>query len=129
MLKNFILCLMVLVFSTTAGMCLTTKTDTITKAAKRDAKNFRLSDSLWRSNRRYHYPATSDYFKPAKKDVKDIALLNDSVYVSAFRQYAYKQNKHRRTVGHHILVGVEITAGVAALALIAILIFIAPTME
>jgi hypothetical protein len=117
------------VFSITAGMCITAKTDTITKAAKRDAKNFRLSDSLWKSNRRYHFPATSDYFKPAKTDVKDMALLNDSVYVHAFRQYAYKQNKHRRTTGHHILVGVEIAAGIAATALIAIIIFIAPNME
>ena len=116
MFKNFILCLMVLVFSTTAGMCLTAKTDTITKAAKRDAKNFKLSDSLWKLSRRDSFPSTSDYFKPKKADVKDITLLNDSVYVAAFRQYAYKQNKHRRTAGHHILVGVEIAAGIAAAA-------------
>jgi hypothetical protein len=116
-------------FSTTAGMCVTAKTDTIKEAAKRDAKNFRLSDSLWKLSKRYNFAATSDYFKPGKADVKDIALLNDSVYVHAFRQYAYKQNKHRRTAGHHILVGVEIAAGVAAAALIAILIFIAPKME
>lgn len=116
-------------FSTTTGICLSAKTDTIKEAAKRDAKNFSLSDSLWKLNRRDHYPATSDYFKPTKADVKDITLLNDSVYVQAFREYAYKQNKHRRTVSHHILVGAEIAAGVATAALIAILIFIAPKME
>ena len=129
MFKNFIMCLMILVFSTTTGVCLASQTDSTTKAAKRDAKNFRLSDSLWKLSRQYHFPAASDYFKPGKTDVKDIALLNDSVYVRAFRQYAYKQNKRRRTAGHHILVGVEIAAGIAAAALIAIIIFIAPNME
>jgi len=85
MFENFIMGLVILMFSTTTGMCLSAKTDTIKEAARRDAGHFRLSDSLWKESRRNNFLATSDYFKPAKSDVKNIALLNDSVYVQSFR--------------------------------------------
>ena len=107
-------------------VCLSQNVDTITATAKRDAKNFRLDDATWKLTRQQRSAEISDYFKPDKTYVKDTTLLRDSAYVSAFRHYAFKQNKRRRTAGHHILVGVEIAAGLAAAALIAIIIFIAP---
>jgi hypothetical protein len=127
MFKNFILCVMLLILGVTTALCLS-PTDTITMAARRDAKNFRLSDSLWKANRQAQFSSISDYFKPTKTNVKDTALLIDSAYVQAFRYYAYKQNKRRRTAGHHILVGVEVAAGIAVVLLAAIIIFVAPTM-
>jgi hypothetical protein len=106
--------------------CLPQTADTITAIAKRNAKNFKLDDITWKVTRQQKPAETSDYFKPDKIYVKDTTLLRDSAYVTAFRHYAYKQNKRRRTAGHHILVGVEIAAGLAVVALIAIIIFIAP---
>jgi hypothetical protein len=126
---RYILCLLSFFSIASTAMCLPSKNDTIANAAKWNAKHFSLSDSLWKQNKHHRFPITSDYFKPACANVTNIALLNDSAYVQAFRYYAFKQNKRRRTAGHHILVGVEIAAGIAAAALIAIIIFVAPNME
>ncbi len=129
MFKVFAICVIAFISIALSAMAFPIKTDTTTKVAKRDAKNFRLSDSLWKANRLRNFPETSDYFKPTNADVKNVALLNDSVYVQAFRKYARKQNAHRRTTGHYFVVGGVVTVGVAVLALAAILIFIAPKME
>ena len=42
---------------------------------------------------------TADYFKPSKTTTTDTTLLNDSVYVKAFRSYAYNRTAARRTAG------------------------------
>jgi len=104
-----------------------THRDSVTKAARIDAKNFRLDDAIWKTYR-HKLPATSDYFKPDASKVKDTTLLSDSAYVDAYRLAAFKRNKHRHTPWHYVLVGGSIAVGVAIVAVAGILIFIAPTM-
>jgi len=49
--------------------------------------------------------ARSDLFKPRASIVSDVTLLNDSVYVTAFRMAAWQKARHRRTAGHYVLFG------------------------
>jgi hypothetical protein len=55
---------------------------------------------------------TSDYFKPSKTTTKDTALLNDSVYVKAFRNAAYQHTTARRTAGHYIAIWGGVAVGI-----------------
>jgi hypothetical protein len=55
---------------------------------------------------------TSDYFKPSKITTKDTALLNDSVYVKAFRNAAYQHTTVRRTAGHYIAIWGGVAVGI-----------------
>lgn len=126
MIKAFCICLLLWTITASQALCLPINTDTVTKAARKDAKRFKLDDATWKLSRKYKFPPSSDHFKPGEADVSDVKFLRDSAYVTAFRQYAYKQNKHRHTTWHYLLVGGEIAAGIAAAALIAIIIFIAP---
>lgn len=108
------------------ALCLPKTADTISAVAKRDAKNFKLDNATWKLTRQRRSTASSDYFKPNKTYVRDTTLLRDSAYVTAFRHYAYKRNKHRRTTGHYILLGGEITVGIVAATLLALDIFLFP---
>ncbi|MEO6977599.1 MAG: hypothetical protein ABI113_04440, partial [Mucilaginibacter sp.] len=90
--------------------------DSLVRAARADAKNFRLDDAVWKKYK-HTLPNSSDYFKPREADVKSTALLTDSVYVDAYRQAAFKSNKHRHTIWHFVLVGGSIAAGVVVLAI------------
>src|SRR4051794_13960253 len=78
--------------------------DSLVRAARADAKNFRLDDAVWKKYK-HTLPNSSDYFRPSEADVKTTALLSDSVYVDAYRQAAFKSNKHRHTIWHYVLVG------------------------
>lgn len=104
-----------------------TRRDSVIKAARIDAKNFRLDEATWKTYR-HKLPATSDYFKPGASNVKDTTLLSDSAYVDAYRFAAFKRNKHRHTPWHYVLVGGSIAVGVVVVAIAGVIIFIAPTM-
>lgn len=102
--------------------------DSLIKAARADAKSFRLDDAVWKKYQR-KLAYTSDYFKPHDTDVKNAAMLSDSVFVNAYRHEAFKRNKHRRTAGHYVLVGAGAAAGLFVAGMIAILIAIGPNMN
>jgi hypothetical protein len=110
-----------------AALCQSTHRDSVLKAARADARDFRLNDTIWKKYKR-RLPATSDYFKPLTVKQGREALLTDSAYVQAYRKEAFKRNKHRRTPWHYVLVGGSVAAGVVVLGLAAILIFVAPHM-
>ena len=126
MLRIFFLTLF-LVASISAVQGQTTHRDSVFKAARTDAKQFRLEDAIWKQYKR-KLPATSDYFKPTQVKQGSEALLSDSLYVQTYRKEAFKRNKHRRTPWHYVLVGGSIAGGVIVVGVAAILIFIAPHM-
>jgi hypothetical protein len=102
--------------------------DSITKAARADAKSFRLDSEIWKKYK-HRLPATSDYFKPSEANSKNAALLADSDYVGAYRKAAFNRNKHRHTPWHYVLIGGSVATGIAILGLAAIIIFIVPHLE
>jgi hypothetical protein len=109
MLKiSYLLVLFCSILST--ALCQPTRRDSLIKAARTDAKRFRLDGAIWKKHKRTLLPS-SDYFKPKDGKQKHLTLITDSVYVEAYRQAAYKSNKHRRTPWHYMLVGSSITAG------------------
>jgi hypothetical protein len=58
----------------------------------------------------------SDFFKPIPSAVSDTALLRDSVYVTAYREEAWKRTRSRRTFGHYAIIGGSVVGGVTAIA-------------
>jgi hypothetical protein len=98
-----------------AAFCQATHRDSLAKAAQADAKTFRLDNATWKKYKR-KLPSTSDHFKPTEANQKN-ALLNDSSYVKAYRKEAFKNNEHRRTPWHYVLVvGSILAIGYVALA-------------
>lgn len=110
MLKTIYLSLFLCSVISTA-FCQATHRDSLNKAAKADAKTFRLDDAIWKKYKR-KLPSTSDHFKPTEANQKNSARLTDSVYVKAFRQAAFKKNKQRRTPWHYVWIGGSIAGGV-----------------
>ncbi|MBS1527441.1 MAG: hypothetical protein JST19_17470 [Bacteroidetes bacterium] len=105
MIKPFtIICLLVFAAAFTAK-AQTAPADSITKIARADAKNFRLNKQDFKKFRKDRRNANSDYFKPARANVSNAALLGDSVYVKAYRAAAYAKTRHRHTTGHYVLLG------------------------
>ncbi|MBD1366624.1 hypothetical protein IDJ77_22625 [Mucilaginibacter sp. ZT4R22] len=83
----------------------TTRADSarILKAVKADLKKFKLDKRLWKDFKDRQFGVTSDHFKPVKASVSDSTLLNDSVYVRAYRAGAAKKTSKRHTTGHYFL--------------------------
>jgi len=106
----------------------TLKLDSIRKTARRDAKEFRLDDTVWRRYKR-KLPLSSDYFKPGKTNDNNRALVNDSTYVQTYRKAAFKRNKRRRTPWHYALVGGGIAASIVVITIGTIIIVAGPTMN
>ena len=91
--------------------------DSITVAvAKQDAKYFHLNSIDFKKFKQDRHNYTSDYFKPTKAVVNDNALLADSVYVKAYRQFAWEKTRYRRSVGHYLLLGYAAFGVVLAMA-------------
>jgi hypothetical protein len=127
MLKTILLLLLLSISLSAAFGQQLAHRDSIVKAARADAKNFRLDDATWKKYR-HKLAYTSDFFKPRAADVKNVALLNDSVFLDTYRHEAYKRNKRRRTPWHYVLVGGGSVAGLFVLMVTAIVIFVAPKM-
>jgi len=70
--------------------------DPVKDIAQKDAHRFSLSTALLARFKSEHFPAASDYFKPAVTDASDPAMLKDSVYVQAFRAGAYTRAKDQK---------------------------------
>jgi len=92
----------------------------IINLAKMDGRRLRLSPVQRDQFVAAKKNAGSDLFKPRAGIVSDVTLLNDSVYVKAFRVAAYKKafGYRKRTAGHYILFGV--VAAVSAVILTAV---------
>ena len=58
----------------------------------------------------------SDFFKPIPSAVSDTTLLRDSVYVTAYREEAWKRTRARRTFGHYAIIGGSVVGGASAIA-------------
>jgi len=107
---SFFLCIVI-----STAFCQATRRDSLTKAAKADAKTFRLNNAIWKEYKR-KLPSTSDHFKPTEANQLNRTLLTDSVYVKAYREAAFKKNKHRRTPWHYVLIsGSILTAAYVSL--------------
>lgn len=114
---------MIFMLLSTAYSQETAHRDSMVRAAKANTRKFRLPDSTWKKYRR-QLPSTSDHFKPVESEIKDISLIRDSVFVNAYRQQAFKKNKHRRSAGHYIFLGGSAVAvSFAALAIYIAIIF------
>jgi hypothetical protein len=70
--------------------------DPVKDIAQKDAQRFNLSPATLAKFKSEHFPAASDYFKPAAADASDPAMLKDSVYVQAFRAEAYTRAKDQK---------------------------------
>lgn len=95
---------------------LRTDTTIAIKQAEKDAHGFRLNKAdlkLFRQNRKN---STSDLFKPTAATTANAAMLQDSVYVKAYRAEAYHNALGQRTTAHYILVDGFIVVDVAVAA-------------
>ena len=116
MIKLFCITLLLAGITASAAKAQTAGTDSLIRIARADAKNFRLNDQDFKQFRKNRGNSGSDYFKPVAANVSNSALLQDSVYVMAYRQAAYAKTHHRHTAGHYVLWG---GAAVAVVVLVA----------
>lgn len=65
--------------------------------AKADAKKFRYNMANKKQVNQNLKNPNSDFFKPTRTFASNPELLKDSVYVNAFKKYAVKKTKSRRT--------------------------------
>lgn len=95
------------------------------KLNKADLAQFRKDRAAYRSNTRSNLSLNgnkihseynkidymSDFFKPTRQTTTDTTLLNDSVYVRAFRSIAYKKTTNRHSAMHYVGIGAVIVVG------------------
>jgi hypothetical protein len=85
------------------------------KTAGKDAQYFKLDKKTMKKFKAGNFPSTSDYFKPTAYYASDAALLNDSLYVKAFRQVAFYRVLHK-SMQHPVLglaiAGVSVVGGI-----------------
>ncbi|MDO3628608.1 hypothetical protein [Mucilaginibacter sp. BT774] len=105
MIKLFCITVLLAGITALAAGAQTTAADSLVRIAQGDAKNFRLNAADFKKFRKNRGNSGSDYFKPVPANVSNSALLNDSVYVMAYRQAAYAKTHHRHSAGHYILWG------------------------
>ncbi|WP_231491508.1 hypothetical protein [Pedobacter sp. Leaf170] len=72
----------------------TVQPDSIKKIAATDAEKFKISDENLKKFKAERSKASSDIFKPISSSVNNVSLLNDSVYVMAYKQAAHKNTKN-----------------------------------
>ena len=116
MIKLFFIIVLLAGVTTATARAQTTPPDSLVRIAQEDAKSFRLNDADFKKFRKNRRNSGSDYFKPQAANLSNRALLNDSVYVMAYRQAAYAKTHHRHTAGHYILWG---GVGLAVVVLVA----------
>jgi hypothetical protein len=77
------------------------------KAARRDARMFRLPKDMLLKLRAGNIPATSNYFNPTATTASNPALLTDSGYVQTYRYYAFNaaQRQIINPAGTRLLIG------------------------
>ena len=119
MLKVLI-CALILLSTVSLSAQLTTDKRSLTRKARVDVANFRLNKTDLKEFKKNKRNDSSDYFKPVKSMVSDTTLLTDSIYVKAFRVYAYVKTKSRVNTGMYALVGGGIIIGFYTLVVLSL---------
>ncbi len=88
--KVFIL-IVLLNFNSFISLTAQTKKEIIKTARVDVGKQFEISNAEYKKFKKDRTNKTSDLFKPKPTTVSDIALLADSVYVKAYRNFAYRR--------------------------------------
>jgi hypothetical protein len=121
MMTNKNIFIFLVFFSMSFTLTAQEKSKNAAKTARTDVrKYFKLSDEKMKVFRKNRGNSTSDFFKPSQESVSDPALLQDSVYVKAYRESAYNNTTLRKTAGHYFLltgIGFVGAAAVVAIAL------------
>jgi hypothetical protein len=120
MIKTLAL-IILLTFNNFTGLIAQPKANkTIVLIARSDVKKrFKLTKAEFQQFRKDKRNTTSDLFKPKTHTVSDTTLLADSVYVEAYRNFAYRQA--RTTLDSRLVMwigGSIIAAGVTYIALV-----------
>jgi hypothetical protein len=89
----------------------TSGTDSLKKQAVKDAKKFTMKGSQVRLVKKGIITDKSDLFKPTTESTKKTNFLLDSTYVKTYRAETYNRAMKGRTSAHHLILGVEIAAG------------------
>lgn len=109
MLKVLISALILL--STVSILAQTTDSRSLIRKARTDVVNFKINKTDLKEFKKNKRNDSSDFFKPVKSMVSDTTLLTDSIYVKAFRGYAYVKTRSRVNTGIYALVGGGIIIG------------------
>lgn len=124
-MRRIILILLLTLSSTCALFAQTDSTTLKTTLATIDASYFRLDREVRRAYRKHQITKTSDYLNPTTNRIRNPDLVSDSVYVSTYKNIAYKNTirsiKSERKVifiAGVVIVGVVAGAIVIAKALI-----------
>lgn len=94
-LKVFLVCMLA---ASTQSFSQSIHPDSIKKMAAADAEKFKISDENLKKFRSERSKHTSDIFKPTTNTTSSVLLLNDSVYVKAYRQAAHQNTKDNNKV-------------------------------
>lgn len=70
--------------------------DSIKRIAVADVQNFMLKEETIKKIRNQRSESSSDYFKPSKEQASNTSLLNDSIYVKAYRDAAYNKIRNSK---------------------------------
>jgi hypothetical protein len=105
MRKPLIMTLLLAMFATANTFAQTTHRDSVTKIAQTDAKKLELSKEDKERFKHDKDNYSSDLFKPTEGVASDSKLLQDSIYVKAFRAAAYKRAHDKKSAGHYVLLG------------------------
>ncbi|MGA9651348.1 hypothetical protein [Pedobacter sp.] len=74
----------------------TSNPDSIKRIAVADVQNFMLKEETIKKIRNQRSESSSDYFKPSKEQASNTSLLNDSIYVKAYRDAAYNKIRNSK---------------------------------
>jgi hypothetical protein len=121
MIKPLALTILCLFITISSLLAQTTHRDSVVRIAQEDAKNFKLSSADKERFKQDKDNYSSDLFKPTDRIASDNKLLQDSVYVKAFRAAAYSKVRNKRTAGHYVLLGVGGYVVISAVAVLVIL--------
>lgn len=121
MIKALLTSLLVLNF-TAATQAQFSHRDSVIKVAVIDVRNFRLDKAAMKRFRDDRRNPNSDLFKPFAANVSDVTLLQDSVYVKAFRQVAWQKTGKRRTAWHYAWVSLAVYDGIYVVLLLGVFI-------
>lgn len=114
---TLLLCLLV---ASTQTFSQTIQPDSVKKIAVADAEKFKISDENIKRFKSERSRKTSDIFKPTANTTSNVQLLNDSVYVAAFKQAAHQNTKNTIKVKKSSTIGTVgyVAGGLALVGLI-----------
>jgi len=118
--KSLIFLFVCLLAASTRTFSQSTNPQSVKQIAITDANNFKLSEANLKRFKNERSDHTSDLFKPTLSTTSNASLLNDSVYVKAFRQAAHKNTRSSNKVKKNSTMGTVgyVAGGVAVVALI-----------